>query len=211
MIAAKRFTFNPFQENTYLLYEPGGQTIVVDPGCSNQTEIQELTSFIESQNLTVICLVNTHCHIDHILGITALKEHFAVKSFAHMDDLPLLQMAPSHAMMFGLYLETVPVIDETLNHNDTIHLGDGVLTVIHTPGHSKGGICLYAEQEKFVLTGDTLFNLSIGRTDLAGGDYNALIASIKDKLMVLPDDVAVYPGHGDSSTIGFEKRSNPFL
>jgi len=211
MIAIKQFVFNPFQENTYVLYQPQAEAIVVDPGCSNESEVQELIGFIQSQKLTVRCSVNTHCHIDHILGIAALKQHFGVKAYAHIDDLPLLQMAPAHALMFGLSLESVPAIDETLNHGDVIDLNGSKLTVIHTPGHSKGGICLYAEHEKFVVTGDTLFNLSIGRTDLPEGSYETLIASIKEKLMVLPDDTAVYPGHGNSTSIGSEKKLNPFL
>lgn len=211
MIAVKQFVFNPFQENTYVLYQPQGQAIVVDAGCSNDNELQELIDFIQSERLTVKCLVNTHCHIDHILGIAALKNRFGVKAYAHIDDFPLLQLAPSHAMMFGLYLDTVPTLDETINHNDIIDLNGSQLRVIHTPGHSKGGICLYAEIEKFLIAGDTLFNLSIGRTDLAGGSYETLIKSIREQLLVLPDDVKVYPGHGNSTTIGIEKASNPFL
>lgn len=211
MIAIKQFVFNPFQENTYVLYQPQGEAIVVDAGCSTESEFQELLDFVHSQNLTVKCLINTHCHIDHILGIDKLKKQFGVKAYAHFDDFPLLQMAPAHAMMFGLYLETVPAIDETLSHGDLIELNGDSLKVIHTPGHSRGGLCFYAEQERFILTGDTLFNLSIGRTDLAGGNYETLIKSIREQLMVLPDDVIVYPGHGNSTTIGIEKASNPFL
>lgn len=211
MIAIKQFVFNPFQENTYVLYQPQGEAIVVDAGCSTESEFQELLDFVNSQNLTVKCLINTHCHIDHILGIDKLKKQFGVKAYAHFDDFPLLQMAPAHAMMFGLYLETVPAIDETLSHGDLIELKGDSLKVIHTPGHSRGGLCFYAEQERFILTGDTLFNLSIGRTDLAGGNYETLIKSIREQLMVLSDDVIVYPGHGNSTTIGIEKASNPFL
>ncbi len=211
MIAIKQFVFNPFQENTYVLYQPQGEAIVVDAGCSTESEFQELLDFVHSQNLTVKCLINTHCHIDHILGIDKLKKQFGVKAFAHIDDFPLLQMAPAHAMMFGLYLETVPAIDETLSHGDMIELNGDSIKVIHTPGHSRGGLCFYAEQERFILTGDTLFNLSIGRTDLAGGNYETLIKSIREQLMVLPDDVIVYPGHGNSTTIGIERASNPFL
>lgn len=211
MISVKQFVFNPFQENTYVLYQPNAEAIVVDAGCSNESELQELIGFIHSQKLAVKCLVNTHCHIDHILGIDKLKTQFGTKAYAHIDDLPLLQMAPAHAMMFGLYLDKVPTIDETINHNDLIELNGSQLRVIHTPGHSKGGICLYAENEKFLITGDTLFNLSIGRTDLAGGNYETLIKSIREQLLILPDDVIVYPGHGNSTTIGIEKASNPFL
>ncbi|HOK59993.1 MAG: MBL fold metallo-hydrolase [Tenuifilum sp.] len=211
MIAIKQFVFNPFQENTYVLYQPQGEAIVVDAGCSTESEFQELLDFVHSQNLTVKCLINTHCHIDHILGIDKLKKQFGVKAFAHIDDFPLLQMAPAHAMMFWLYLETVPAIDETLSHGDMIELNGDSIKVIHTPGHSRGGLCFYAEQERFILTGDTLFNLSIGRTDLAGGNYETLIKSIREQLMVLPDDVIVYPGHGNSTTIGIERASNPFL
>jgi len=211
MISVKQFVFNPFQENTYVLYQPHAEAIVVDAGCSNESELQEVIDFVHNQKLTIKCLVNTHCHIDHILGVDKLKTQFGVKAYAHIDDFPLLQMAPAHAMLFGLYLDKIPTIDETINHNDLIELNGSQLMVIHTPGHSKGGICLYAENEKFLITGDTLFNLSIGRTDLAGGSYETLIKSINEQLMVLPDDVIVYPGHGNSTTIGVEKASNPFL
>ncbi len=211
MIQLKQFVFNPFQENTYLLYVPDGEGIIVDPGCSTDEEFKQIIGFIESERITIKCLVNTHCHIDHILGISSLKERFGAKAYAHIDDLPLLQMAPNHAMAFGLYLDRIPVIDETLNHNDILTISEHPLRVIHTPGHSPGGICIYAENEKFLLSGDTLFNLSIGRTDLAGGNFETLINSINQYLLILPDKVVVYPGHGDKTTIGFERKSNPFI
>lgn len=211
MIAVKQFVFNPFQVNTYVLYQSHAEAIVVDAGCSSESEFQEIIDFVHNQKLTVKCLVNTHCHIDHILGVDKLKTQFGVKAYAHIDDFPLLQMAPAHAMMFGLHLETIPNIDETLSSGDLIEFNGSKIKVIHTPGHSRGGLCFYAEHEKFILTGDTLFSLSIGRTDLAGGSYETLIKSIQEQLMVLPDDVKVYPGHGNSTTIGIEKASNPFL
>ncbi len=211
MLKVKQFVFNPFQVNTYVLYQPHAEAVVIDPACSTNEEFQELIDFIEQQGLALKFLVNTHCHIDHILGIQMLKEHFGVKAYAHIDDFPLLQMAPGHAMMFGLYLDSVPSIDDTLNHGSVFNINDTKIEVIHTPGHTKGGICLYSENDKFLITGDTLFNLSIGRTDLPGGSYDTLVKSIKEKLMVLPDDVQVYPGHGNRTSIGFERKSNPFI
>lgn len=211
MLQVKQFVFNPFQVNTYVLYQPQAEAVVIDPACSTNEEFQELVDFIEQQGLALKFLVNTHCHIDHILGIQMLKEHFGVKTYAHIDDLPLLQMAPGHAMMFGLYLDTIPTIDDTLTHGNLFNINDSKVEIIHTPGHTKGGICLYSENDKLLITGDTLFNLSIGRTDLPGGSYETLIKSIKEKLMVLPDDVQVYPGHGNRTSIGFERKSNPFI
>jgi glyoxylase-like metal-dependent hydrolase (beta-lactamase superfamily II) len=207
----KRFVFNPFQENTYLVYDQTREALIIDAGCFNPSEAAEVKKFVDSNQLKVKYLVNTHCHIDHILGITALKGLFGCECLAHREDIPLLESAPTHALMFGLYIDEVPYIDRMVDEGEPIAFGDSQLVVIHTPGHTRGGICLYSPQDKALFAGDTLFQGSIGRTDLAGGSYDTLIESITKKILTLDDAVVVYPGHGESTTIGNERRSNPFL
>lgn len=207
----KQFVFNPFQENTYLLYDETGEAIIVDAGCYTPSEAAEVKRFTDENKLTVKFLVNTHCHIDHILGINALRDIYNVDSYAHREELPTLQMAPQHAMMFGLVIDTVPKVEKTVDEGDELKFGNTTLKVIHTPGHTMGGVCLYSEKDKLLITGDTLFQGSIGRTDLGGGNFETIIQSITNKLLTLPDDVDIFPGHGDSSTIGKERTSNTFL
>ena len=207
----KQFVLNPFQENTYLLYDETGEAIIVDAGCYTTSEAAEVKRFTDENKLTVKYLVNTHCHIDHILGINALCDMYKVDCYAHREELPTLQMAQQHAMMFGLVIDTVPKVEKTIDEGDELKFGNTTLKVIHTPGHTLGGVCLYSEKDKILITGDTLFQGSIGRTDLGGGSFDSIIHSIATKLLTLPDDVMVFPGHGDSSTIGKERVSNPFL
>jgi glyoxylase-like metal-dependent hydrolase (beta-lactamase superfamily II) len=207
----KQFVLNPFQENTYLLYDETGEAIIVDAGCYTTSEAAEVKRFTDETKLTVKYLVNTHCHIDHILGINALRDIYNVDCYAHREELPTLQMAPQHAMMFGLVIDTVPKVEKTIDEGDELKFGNTTLKVIHTPGHTLGGVCLYSAKDKILITGDTLFQGSIGRTDLGGGSFDTIIHSITTKLLALPDDVMIFPGHGDSSTIGKERVSNPFL
>lgn len=207
----EQFVFNPFGENTYLLYDETAEAIIVDAGCSTPLEVAEVKRFTDANGLTVKFLVNTHCHIDHIVGINALCNLYGVQCYAHREELPMLAMAPKHAAMFGVEIDTAPRVEKTVGDGDTLTFGRTTLRVIHTPGHTLGGICLYSEKDRVLLTGDTLFQGSIGRTDLHGGSYTAIIRSITEKLLTLPDDVVVFPGHGDSSTIGEERADNPFL
>lgn len=207
----KQFTFNPFQENTYLAYDETGEAIIIDAGCYTPSEAAEVKQFTDENKLTVKLLVNTHCHIDHILGINVLRDIYKVDCYAHREELPMLQMAPQHAMMFGLVIDTIPQVEKTVDEGDTISFGNSSFKVIHTPGHTLGGICLYSAKDRILITGDTLFQGSIGRTDLSGGNYDSIIDSINSKLLSLPDDVMIFPGHGEFSTIGKERVSNPFL
>lgn len=211
MIQFKKFVFNPFQENTYLVFDETREAVIIDPGCYSQQEVETIKQIVDSDKLRIKFLVNTHCHIDHILGIYSLKELFKVKSLAHEADRLLMQTATQQAMIFGLSLNGIPQSDENIYDGDKIHFGNSYLQVIHTPGHTPGCISLYSPEHKIVFTGDTLFNQSIGRTDLAGGDYDTIINSIKNKLLILEEDISIYPGHGDASTIGNEKKHNPFL
>lgn len=211
MIQVKQFILNPFQENTYVIYDETGDAIIIDAGCYTPSDIEQVKKFVTSKNLSIKFILTTHGHIDHILGIDSLKSIYKVDCLVHGDDIPLIQTSPSHALMFGLVFEKVPKIDRVLNEGDIITFGNSSLEVIHTPGHSKGGVCFYSSKQKILFSGDTLFRSSIGRTDLLGGSYEELIASITHKLLTLGDEVVVYPGHGDSTTIEHEKQNNPFL
>lgn len=208
-----QLTVNGFGENTYILADPATkECAIVDPGVSNREEQEALVKAIEKYGLKPTHLINTHLHVDHVLGNKFVKEHYGLKIEAHRDDEFLAKRVKTQAEMFGVgnAVEDV-VIDTYLEDGDTISVGNGSLKVIAVPGHSPGSICLYCAQSHFVLTGDALFANSIGRTDLPGGDYKTLINSIDTKLMKLPDNTEVFPGHGPSTTIGTEKKYNPFL
>ena len=212
MLVIKRFVFNPFSENTYVVWdEKTNEGMVVDPGCSDSSEEKELENFIFDRKIILKYLVITHCHIDHILGCKFIKEKYSPIYLIPNDDLPLLLEAKTQASAFGLEIENPPLPDDYLFEDSNISLGDAEIKIIFTPGHSPGEHCLYFEKEEFCITGDVLFKNSIGRTDLWRGDYSTLIKSIKNKLFILPDEVVIYPGHGDSSRIGTEKAENPFL
>jgi hydroxyacylglutathione hydrolase len=212
MMIVKKFTFNLFSENTYVIWdEETLEGMVVDPGCSDSIEEKIIEDFISERKIKVKYLTITHCHIDHILGSKFIKNKYSPIYLAPEDDLFLLNIADQQAAAFGLRIEPQPFPDEYLSESSEIILGDSRIKILFTPGHSPGEHCLYFEKEKFCITGDVLFQNSIGRTDLWGGDYSALLKSIKDKLLILTDDVTIYPGHGDDSKIGIEKIENPFL
>ncbi|MBK0401351.1 MBL fold metallo-hydrolase [Adhaeribacter sp. BT258] len=204
-------TFNPFAENTYLLYDETKECVVVDPGCSDAAEKAKLKQFISDNGLKVVKLLNTHCHIDHVLGNKFVADTYNVGLEMHEADLPTLKAIPAYAPSYGFtnYEEVLPAT--FLAENDTVSFGNTQLKVIFTPGHAPGHVVFYDEKGKNLIAGDVLFQRSIGRTDLPGGDFDTLISSIKTKLFVLPEDVKVYPGHGPSTTMGEEKRENPFL
>ena len=199
-------------ENTFVVWdEKSHEAAVVDPGMSDEVEELEIKSFIEENTLDIKYLINTHCHIDHVLGCRYVKENYNPVYYIPEKDLPLYDNADKQAEMFGIEMSKLPKIDKYLTEGEKLLLGNEVFSNLYTPGHSPGEFCLYFDESKFCITGDVLFRESIGRTDLYGGDYNTLIESIKDKLFALPDDILIYPGHGDESTIGYEKLHNPFL
>lgn len=210
MISIQSFVFNAFQENTFVLYDETKDCVVVDPGCYDPEERYELADFIADQQLHVKLLLNTHCHIDHVLGNSFVKQKFGTRLLIHAIEEPVLRAQKIFASNYGMYQyhETLP--DAYLNEGDVVKFGNQELKVIFVPGHSPGHIAFYHEQDKVLIGGDVLFYNSIGRTDLPGGNFDTLIASIHQKLFTLPDDVKVYPGHGPATTIGFEKRTNPF-
>ena len=211
MAAIATFTFNPFEENTYVIYNETGNCIIVDPGCSNPEEEIGLTQFITEHKLKPKLLVNTHGHADHMLGNYFVHQRYGLFPWIHRADEFLLKGAPEQGKMFGISLKPSPSPSKYLEHGDILEAGEERFNIIHTPGHSPGGISIFSEKDKWIIVGDTLFMMSIGRTDLPGGDYNQLIEMIKTRIFSLEDDVTIYSGHGPSSTIGFEKENNPFL
>lgn len=211
MIKVKVFTFSPIQENTYVLYNEHKKAIVIDPGCYFPAEQEQLYQFIESTGLEVVQLLNTHCHLDHVFGNKWVYETFKTPLCIHPDEEPMLKMAPLSGEKWGLPFENYNGPIQYLQPGDTILLGNDALKVILAPGHSPASICFYCEFESFLIGGDVLFRESIGRTDLPGGNHEQLLTSIKEQLFTLPNDVKVYPGHGLTTTIGHEKRHNPFM
>ena len=208
----KGFTFNPFLENTYVIWDVSSrECAVIDPGMSDSREEDELKSFVNNNSLNVKYLINTHCHVDHILGVTFIKNEFDPLYFIPEKDMMLFENAETQAQMFAVNINKLPKPDKFLSESENINLGNESMINLFTPGHTPGEFCLYAKSSKFCITGDVLFRESIGRTDLLGGDYDTIINSIRTKLFPLPDEVVIYPGHGEKSTIGYEKQYNPFL
>lgn len=205
------FTFNPFAENTYVLFDETHECIIIDPGCYTQDEKTELDEFISSKSLNPVKLINTHAHIDHILGNNHVAGKYHLKLEMHAADEPLLSAAVTYGEMWGIKVEPSPSVSTYLKEGEWIRFGNSRLQILFTPGHSPGSICLYDEQNQLIIAGDVLFYGSIGRTDLPGGQHYTLINSIRKKLFVLPDNAQVFPGHGPATTIGFEKANNPFL
>jgi hydroxyacylglutathione hydrolase len=210
MLQIESFVFNAFQENTYVLYDDSGECVIIDPGCYEPFERQALADFISAEGLTVKMLLNTHCHIDHVLGNSFVKDKYGVGLYIHAKDEPVLRAVKAYAPNYGFaqYQETSP--DAFLEEGQDITFGHQRFKVLFVPGHAPGHVAFYNEKEKIVIGGDVLFQNSIGRTDLPGGDFDTLIRSIHQKLFTLPDDVVVFPGHGPETNIGFEKKTNPF-
>ena len=211
MIRTEALPFNDFQVNTYLVWDESQECLVVDPAFYSEDEQEQVLNLIKERGLTVVGQLNTHCHVDHILGLNFMKARFDAPIRAHAGDLKILNNAPLMGDMFGWKVEAIEGIDEELVEDQMVPIGKHKLQVIHVPGHSPGSVALYSREGGFVITGDALFRGSIGRTDLPGGDYDTLINSIGKKLLVLPPETIVYPGHGPSSTIDYEMRENPFL
>ncbi|HFA49489.1 MAG TPA: MBL fold metallo-hydrolase [Bacteroidetes bacterium] len=205
-------TFNPFQENTYVLYDGTKECIIIDPGCYENSEKLELDNFIASSNLTPVRLINTHCHIDHVFGNAFVGKRYGLELEIHKGELPVLEACPQVSQFYGIpYAEPSPAPGRFIEEGEVISFGNTKLETIFTPGHSPASISFFCREDKILIAGDVLFRESIGRTDLPGGDHATLISSIKDKLLPLGNEVKVYPGHGPATTIGWEKERNPFL
>lgn len=211
MISIKFFVFGPFQENTYILYDETKECIIIDPGCYDNRERAELAAFIEDNKLKPVKLINTHCHLDHVFGNGFVADTYTLKLEINKQDQPVLDSYLMSAKMYGLNAAPSPQPSVFLNEGDTISFGNSILEILFTPGHSPGSITFYNREQQVMIAGDVLFYGSIGRSDLPGGNSATLISSIKNKLFPLGDNYTVYSGHGPSTTIGFERKNNPFL
>jgi len=211
MIQIKKFTFNPVQENTFVVYDETGECAIIDAGCYFENERKELDRFITEKQLKPVRLINTHCHFDHIMGITHCRTKYKLQFEIHSDEASLVEDAASHGDLFGIPVEAIDPPDAFFKEGDQITFGNSYLEVIESPGHSPGGVVFYNPEQKILIAGDVLFYGSIGRTDLPGGSFEQLTGNIKTKLLTLPEETVVYCGHGPETTIGFEKKNNPYL
>jgi len=211
-ISIESFQFNAFQENTYLVWDNLKNCVVIDPGCYAREEEFELLNFIESNELNVVALLNTHAHIDHVLGNQFVFKKFNVDYYLHKEDLKVLQSVENYAHLYGFEgYQTSPLPTKDLVHNQKLTFGELEIKVLHTPGHAPGHVIFYFEKENFVINGDVLFRGSFGRVDLPMGDLETLKNSIYNIMFQLPDSTTVYCGHGPETTIGIEKKTNYIL
>lgn len=211
MIRIKTFVCNPYQENTYVLYDDNGTAAIVDPGMYGPQEEKLLSDFIHAEGLTPKLLLNTHCHIDHVLGNRFVYETYGLLPQFHEGELPLLIEVQNYAPQMGMRYDVSPIAETFLPATGSVTFGQQELTLVFAPGHSPAHLCFYSKADSFLIGGDVLFRNSIGRTDLPGGNHQQLLDSIAHQLYVLPDDTVVYPGHGPETTIGHEKKTNPFI
>ena len=211
MLTVQSFTFNPVQENTYILYNEERQCCIIDPGCYFASEEQQLVNFIQQNELQPILLLNTHCHLDHIFGNRFIHKTYGLTLHIHRLEKAVLEYGPIAGQMWQLPFDNYDAGLAYFEDGDVVRLGREELQVLFTPGHSPGSVSFYSKEHKFIIAGDVLFQGSIGRTDLPGGSFDVLSQSIKTKFYTLPEDVIVYPGHGESTTIGDERKTNPFV
>ena len=208
----KNFEFNMFPVNCFVLSDETNEAVIIDAGCFYPEEKQRLKDYIESNGLTVKHVLNTHLHLDHVFGNPYLFQEYGLRPEGGEQDEFWLDKVSTMARNFGfMYDEEQPKLGKYLHEGDTVTFGNTELKVIHVPGHSQGSLVYYNEKEACLFSGDVLFEGSIGRADLAGGDYNQLIEGIRSKLFVLPEETRVYPGHGYDTSIGYEKKNNPFF
>ncbi|EPR67950.1 MBL fold metallo-hydrolase [Cyclobacterium qasimii] len=211
MLQIKSFTFNPFSENTYVLFDETKEAVIIDPGCYEKQEKGILYDFITKEQLKPVKIINTHCHIDHVLGNAFIKKTYNIPLWFHAEEEPILKAVSSYSSNYGFAQYQESSVDHFLQEGEIVKFGNTELMPLWVPGHSPGHLVFYHQASKTCIAGDTLFQGSIGRTDLPGGDHETLINAIKEKLFNLPDDVVIYPGHGPSTTIGYEKLNNPFV
>jgi len=211
MLKLKSFVFSPIQENTYLLFNEFNDCMIIDPGCYFPEEQDELKDFITQSALKPRMLLNTHCHLDHVFGNKFVAETYGLTLHLHEKEKTLLDYAPTSGLMYNMPFDNYKGEYIYLKEGDMVKLGEDELKVIEAPGHSPGHICFYCAKQHFIISGDVLFNRSIGRTDLPGGNHQTLLKNIREKIFVLPDETIVYSGHGDETNIGDEKKYNPFL
>jgi len=203
--------FNDFQVNTYIISAENGDSLLIDPACYSQREKNRLAEYCTDNKLNIVRIINTHCHVDHILGNAFACAQFGVGFQIHKAGIMFLEHSVMHGASYGFEVEKPPQPEAFINEGDQIIIGNTTLDIVHVPGHADGSICIINKHDKYVITGDVLFCESIGRTDLPTGDYDLLIKGIKDKLLNLPPEFAVYPGHGPATSIENEMYNNPFL
>lgn len=211
MIDLKVFVNNPYQENTYILSDNTKECVIIDPGMYTAAEQNAVVNYIKNQDLKPVLLLNTHCHIDHVLGNKFIFDQYGLKPQFHEGELQMLQAVPAYAPQQGMRYDLSPEPEVFLASSGKISFGKTDLDILFAPGHSPAHLCFYSKADALLIGGDVLFKGSIGRTDLPGGNYEILMSSIKNQLFTLPDEVKVYPGHGPLTTIGFEKLYNPFF
>ncbi len=211
MLSIKSFTFNPFQENTYLLYDDTKEGVLVDPGCADAAERKEVEDYISGKGIKLTLLLNTHCHVDHVLGNAWAKRNYGIPLLIHQGEIPVLKSVEVYAPNYGFHAYEHTSADGFLEEGKEIKVGKESLKVLFVPGHAPGHVVFYHAPSKRCIAGDTLFRGSIGRTDLPGGNHQLLLDKIKSQLFTLPEDTVIYPGHGPETTISFEKNHNPFV
>jgi len=211
MVSIEKFVFSPFAENTYILYDESSDCIIIDPGCYEPREENLLVDFINFKKLNPVKQIFTHCHVDHIFGANFVFNKYGLKPEIHKAALPFIINGPQQASFYGFDMPKIAEPGAFIAEGDKIKFGNSELDVVYTPGHADGSICFINYPDKFVITGDVLFRESIGRTDFPTGDFDLLMESIRTKLFVLDDDYIVYSGHGEETTIGYEKLNNPFI
>ncbi|PID95588.1 MAG: MBL fold hydrolase [Bacteroidetes bacterium] len=212
MITIETLVFNHWQENTYILHDETGEGVIIDCGVFFEDEEQKLDDFLIHKNIKLVKQLNTHLHIDHVLGNRFIKKQYGLLTHAHHDDDFLLAEVPNYGFRLGLEdVVRPPRVGKFIEDNEIITFGNSSLKVLLVPGHTPGHVVFYNEEQQFVIAGDVLFRESIGRTDLPYGNYEQLISAIQQKLLSLPDEVTVYPGHGATTTIGYERKNNIFL
>jgi len=211
MLHVKSFAFNPFSENTYVLYNDEKEAFLIDPGNMPEAETEALNHFITSNQLKIKNILLTHAHIDHIIGLQWAYDTFDVPVLIHSDEMEILERASFTAKNYGFFFPAFKGEIQHIEEGEQLKLGSEIIEIYDVPGHSPGSVAFYSKDNGFVISGDALFMMSIGRTDLHKGDYDQLISSIKNKLLILPENTKVYSGHGEPTTIGFEKEHNPFL
>ncbi len=208
----KAFTFNQFQENTYIVYDETKECIIIDPGCYTKEEEEEINNFINIEKLRPVKLINTHCHIDHILGNNYINQKWGVDLYTHILEIPLLKESINIAKTYGFEkYKTSPSPKYFLKEKDLINFGNSEFNILFCPGHSPGHVCLYNQKESILISGDVIFKNSIGRTDLPGGDFTTLITSIKNNILPLSDKTQIFCGHGLNTNLEYERENNPFI
>lgn len=211
MLSFKKFVFNPFGVNTYLLFDETREAIIIDAANSSASEHQELLDFVKQNDLRIKYLLNTHCHVDHMMGNALCKKEFGADFLAHKEEIPLIERAVEMGAAFGISVEKPEHPDGFIEDGQEIKFGDTVLKAFHVPGHSPGSLAYYIPEEKLLFAGDVIFRGSIGRTDLPGGDFDTLISSIRNKILSLDEEVVIYSGHGEKTSVAQEIKTNPFL